>query len=90
MRTASAGTIESMDCLVTVAEVDPGSGLSIHLSGASAARFASAMEKKIREVLASLGIKDLSVTVQDNGALDLVLASRLEAAIKRLEGGEAA
>ena len=49
MKTSQAGTLESMDCLVTLEEAPAGAGVGIEISGASAARFTSAMEKKIRE-----------------------------------------
>ena len=38
MKTASAGTLESMDCLVTVTEAAPGSGVTIELEGSSVSR----------------------------------------------------
>ena len=41
MKTASAGTLESMDCLVTVTEAAPGSGVVIELEGSSVSRFRS-------------------------------------------------
>ena len=87
MKTSQAGTLESMDCLVTLEEAPAGAGVGIEISGASAARFTSAMEKKIRETLAALGAADLNVTVQDNGALDIVLGARVAAAYIRLKGG---
>ncbi|NLI95899.1 MAG: citrate lyase acyl carrier protein [Synergistaceae bacterium] len=91
MKTAQAGTVESMDCLVTVSEAEPGKGISLNLAGASVARFSRAMEKAVRETLETLGIRDLTVSVQDNGALDLVLKARVEAAVARLkEGGDQA
>lgn len=88
MKTSQAGTLESMDCLVTLTEAESGAGIKITITGASAARFKSAMEKKINETLASLGATDLAVTVQDNGALDIVLGARVEAAYKRLKGAK--
>lgn len=90
MRTAQAGTVESMDCLVTVSEAGPGTGISLTLAGASVARFSKAMDKAVRETLDNLGITDMTVSVQDNGALDLVLKARVEAAVARLKGGEEA
>lgn len=90
MRTAQAGTVESMDCLVTVSEAGPGTGISLALAGASVARFSKAMDKAVRETLDNLGITDMTVSVQDNGALDLVLKARVEAAVARLKGGEEA
>ncbi len=85
MKTSQAGTLESMDCLVTLEEAPRCSGVTIEITGASAARFKSAMEKKINETLAALGADDLRVTVQDNGALDIVLGARVETAYKRLK-----
>lgn len=76
-----------MDCLVTVTNGAPGSGVNIEITGSSAARFKSAMEKKVREVAASLGMKDINISVQDNGAIDLVLGARVEAAVKKFMGG---
>jgi citrate lyase subunit gamma (acyl carrier protein) len=58
MKTAQAGTLESMDCIVTVTEAEKGRGIS--------------------------------VSIQDNGAIDLVLKARVEAAVRRLAGGNAA
>lgn len=88
MRTAQAGTMESMDCIATVRELSPGSGTVILLAGGGAARFKSAMEKKVAAVLRSLEAADIEVSIQDNGAIDLVLGARVEAAVKKLSRGE--
>lgn len=88
MKTAQAGTLESMDCLVTVTEAAAGAGISVKMTGASVARFKTAMEKKVHEVLTSMGVKDIDIAIQDNGALDIVLGARVEAAVKRLGGTE--
>ena len=85
MKPSQAGTLESMDCLVTLTEAPSGAGIKIEITGASAARFKSAMEKKITDTLCELGTKDIEVRVQDNGALDIVLGARVEAAYKRLQ-----
>jgi citrate lyase acyl carrier protein len=90
MKTAQAGTVESMDCLVTVSEAEPGTGIALTLAGSSVARFSKAMEKAVRATLEDLKINDMAVMVQDNGALDLVLKARVEAAVARLNGGEEA
>ncbi|MDY4031512.1 MAG: citrate lyase acyl carrier protein [Pyramidobacter sp.] len=86
MKTASAGTLESMDCLVTVTEAAPGSGLVVELEGSGVSRFRSAMEKTVRDTLEALGANDLTVNVNDRGALDVVLEARVETAVKRLRG----
>jgi citrate lyase subunit gamma (acyl carrier protein) len=35
-----------------------------------------------------MGIKDMKLSIQDNGATDLVLRARVEAAVTRLLGGD--
>ncbi len=90
MKTAQAGTLESMDCVVSLTEGTAGSGMTVTLSGASAARFGRAMEKTVLETLRQMGAVDAVANVQDNGALDIVLAARVEAAWKRLTGGDRA
>ena len=87
MKTAMAGTLESMDCLVTVTEAAPGSGITLNLEGSSVARFRSSMEKTIGNLLNSMNVKDMDVKIQDHGALDIVLEARVETALKRY-GGE--
>ena len=86
MKTASAGTLESMDSLVTVTEAAPGSGVVIELEGSSVSRFRSAMEKTVRSTLINLGANDVTVNVNDHGSLDVVLEARVETAVKRLRG----
>lgn len=90
MKTAQAGTLESMDCIVTVTEAEKGRGISISMEGASIVRFGEAMLKATKDTLKSLGVRDISVSIQDNGAGDLVLKARVEAAVKRLAGVKAA
>jgi citrate lyase subunit gamma (acyl carrier protein) len=90
MKTTSAGTIESMDCLVTVTEGASGSGIAVTITGSSAARFGTAMKKTVLATVKDLQYTgDVSIAVQDNGALDLVLSARTKAAILRFLGGAA-
>lgn len=86
MKTSSAGTLESMDCLVTVTEAAPGSGIALEMEGSSVSRFRSAMEKTVRQTLNALGVSDLSVNVNDHGALDVVIEARVETAVRRFRG----
>jgi citrate lyase subunit gamma (acyl carrier protein) len=84
IKKAQAGTLESMDCLVVVADSD--AGRAVEISGGAAVRFKASMEKKVNDTLDALGAGErLSVSVQDNGALDVVLGARVEAAYKRYE-----
>ena len=88
MRTAIAGTLESMDCMVTVKDAPLGAGLSITLEGTSVARFRSSMEKTVRCVAAAAALKDIVVHVQDRGALEITLEARIQAALSRLQSQE--
>ncbi len=88
VRTAQAGTVESMDCLVTI--TGSASGRVIEITGSSASRFKGAMEAKVNAVLDELEASAspaVKVSVQDNGALDVVLGARVEAAYRRFTGG---
>ena len=86
MKTASAGTLESMDCLVTVTEAAPGSGVTLEMEGSSVNRFRTAMEKTVMATLRNLNATDVSVNVNDHGSLDVVLEARVETAVLRLRG----
>ncbi|MDO9508966.1 MAG: citrate lyase acyl carrier protein [Thermovirgaceae bacterium] len=89
MQTAQAGTLESMDCIVTVSESEKGRGITVSMEGASVARFGEAIVSSTKDTLKKMGVLDISVSVQDNGAGDLVLRARVEAAATRLLGGDA-
>jgi citrate lyase subunit gamma (acyl carrier protein) len=87
MKTAQAGTLESMDCIVTVSESEKGRGITVSMEGASIARFGEAIVSSTKDTTRKLGVRDVSISIQDNGAGDLVLRARVEAAIKRLTAG---
>ena len=81
-RRGQAGTLESMDCIVAIEASD--SGRVIDIAGAAASRFRIPMELKINEALDALGVSEpVRVNVRDNGALDVVLGARVEAAYNR-------
>lgn len=86
MNTATAGTLESMDCMVTATPMPTGSGISVQLEGSSVRRFKKVMEATIRSTLAELGADDVQILVNDHGALDVVLEARVEAAVRRMRG----
>jgi len=84
-RAAQAGTVESMDCLVTITAAQ--GERAVEISGNSAGRFRTAMERCVLKTLDALGAPAVRVSVQDNGAADVVLGARVEAAYRRFEGG---
>jgi len=88
MKTAQAGTLESMDCLVTVSEAEKGKGIFITMEGSNIARFRDSILKTAKTTLQEMGIKDVILSIQYNGANDIVLKARVEAAAKALIGGD--
>ena len=79
--TASAGTIDKCDCLVTVSK---GEGdIKINLSSKVLYQYGDSIRNIILQTLKKLHINDVTVDVEDMGAFDYVIVARLEAAIYR-------
>jgi citrate lyase subunit gamma (acyl carrier protein) len=75
-----------MDCVVTI--TGPEKNRAIEITGSASARFETVMKKVIDETLDGLGVSEpVRVHVQDNGAMDVVLGARVEAAYRRYAGG---
>ena len=83
LKSASAGTLESSDCLVTV---EPGSGVSLELSSSVMNQYGRQIKATVLETLERLGVTDARVTVVDKGALDCTLKARVECAVFRSWG----
>jgi citrate lyase subunit gamma (acyl carrier protein) len=81
--TASAGTLESSDCLVTVSLA----GNGIEYEGANRSVFLNRTEKIVREAMKKYSVENASVRIQDQGALEVTLRARVETAIERALGG---
>jgi citrate lyase subunit gamma (acyl carrier protein) len=79
---ASAGTLESSDCLVTVTL----SGNGIEYEGANRSIFSRRTEKIAHEIMEKYAAENVSVHIQDQGALEITLRARIETAIERLLG----
>ncbi|HOI84786.1 MAG TPA: citrate lyase acyl carrier protein [Acholeplasmataceae bacterium] len=80
---ASAGTLSSNDCLITV---EPADSLVITIESIVFDAFGDQIERVIQDVCKQLKIKKMKVLVQDKGALDYTIKARLITAIHRLEG----
>ena len=79
--TASAGTIEKCDCLVTVSK---GQGdIKINLSSKVLYQYGDSIRNTILQTLKKLDVNDVTVDVEDMGAFEYVIVARLEAAIYR-------
>ena len=79
-RRASAGTLESSDAYV---EIESASGLEIEIESAVAAQFGESIRASVEDVLKSCGVEGARIRVVDQGALDCVIRSRVETAIRR-------
>ena len=79
--TASAGTIEKCDCLVTVSK---GEGdIKINLSSKVLYQYGDSIRNIILQTLKKLDVNNVTVDVEDMGAFEYVIVARLEAAIYR-------
>jgi citrate lyase subunit gamma (acyl carrier protein) len=83
-RSAIAGTLESSDALVKAA---PSSGeRKIELESVVMHAYGDAIRNIVEKTLDSLDVRSGTITVTDRGALDAVLAARVETALRRASG----
>jgi citrate lyase subunit gamma (acyl carrier protein) len=81
MKMASAGTMESNDCMMTVREHP---GLRIEIESIVFKQFGKQIEKVIRDTLKEFNIENMHVQCNDKGALDYTVKARLITAIQRM------
>lgn len=82
MKSASCGTMESNDCLITVKQQNT---IEIVIESIVFDQFGEQIEAVIKQTLSELNIRGLFVHVNDKGALDYAIKARLITAIRRLE-----
>lgn len=87
LTSATAGTLESSDCLVTV---EPGTGISLEMNSSVMNQYGRQIKATILETLERLGVENANITVVDKGALDCTLKARVECAVYRSCGASAA
>ena len=85
LHTASAGTLESSDCVVTVS---PCERFELDYRGANSVIFAKRTEGLVREMLDKHSVSGASVVIQDQGAIEITINARLETALLRAAKGE--
>ena len=81
---AWAGTMESSDIYVEVMPLAAGSGIDLEVNSVVYAQFGEAIEATILETLKTLEIEDMTVVVNDRGAVDCTIKARVETAVRRL------
>ena len=78
---ATAGTLESSDALITV---EPGEGgIALDVTSSVMNQYGRQIKATVLETLGRLDVKDAKVTVVDKGALDCTLKARVECAVFR-------
>lgn len=80
---ASAGTLESSDAEV---RVYPSDELKLEVKSSVYAQFGEQIEATIKEVLDNLDITSGEVVIDDRGALDCTIRSRVQTAVFRANG----
>ncbi len=71
------------DCYVEL-ELLPYGGIEIELKSKVKDLYGESIKRLANEILEDFGIKNARLNIDDSGALDFVLAARIEAAIKKL------
>jgi citrate lyase subunit gamma (acyl carrier protein) len=80
-KVARAGSVESNDILIIVEPSD--SGINIDLESDVYNEYGNKIKQIINEVLKENDVKNINIKAVDKGALDFVIKSRTEVAIKR-------
>ncbi|HNY03864.1 MAG TPA: aldolase/citrate lyase family protein [Bacteroidales bacterium] len=71
------------DCFVTLETRDAG-GIDLQVESKVAVMYGESIRREAMEMLAYFGVENASVKIEDSGALSLVIAARLEAAIRKV------
>ncbi len=82
MKKGTAGSKESNDCYVTVEEAE---NTKIIIDSVVGAFFYDQIKQTVEDTLKVLEITDIKVIVEDKGALDYTIKSRVISAIKRMK-----
>lgn len=77
------------DCYVSLELAETG-GIKLQINSKVGAYYGGDIEKLCRDVLHHFGIENASVTVEDTGAYDFVIAARIEACVRQLKKVEKA
>ena len=80
-KAATAGTLESSDCMVTIEPNDE--GVEFSLSSSVINQFGNQIRKVALETLERLDIDNVRLTIVDKGALDCTIKARIEGAVYR-------
>ena len=71
------------DCFVEL-ELLPYGGIQIELKSKVKALYGESIERLANDILNVFGIKNARLSIEDTGALEIIIAARIEAAIKKI------
>ena len=80
LRTATAGTLESSDIMISLAPADK---TTIEIESVAGAIFGDSIRTCITAKLGEMGVEGVKVFAKDKGARDCVISARVEAAVAR-------
>lgn len=81
---ATAGTVESSDALVIIEPND--SGIVIELESSVIEQYGQSIRQTTQDVLKKMGVEHALVKINDQGALDCTIKSRIQTAVLRSNG----
>ncbi|UUX33206.1 citrate lyase acyl carrier protein [Fundicoccus culcitae] len=81
-RTASAGTVESCDIMVTI-EPNRDNGIQIDLQSSVEKQFGEQIKEVLVKTLEKLDVNNVNVLAVDQGALDCTIEARTVVAVYR-------
>ncbi|MEG0254730.1 MAG: citrate lyase acyl carrier protein [Vagococcus sp.] len=81
-KTASAGTLESSDIMITIQTSDT-EGISLHLESSVEKQFGRRIKEVITKSLENLNVSSAKVVAIDKGALDCTIMARTITAVHR-------
>lgn len=82
-RIGSAGTLESNDIYISVAEMPAGSGVQLELTSIVYPQFGREIQRTLLAVAHAFNLTDLHITAVDKGALTCTIQARMETALSR-------
>lgn len=85
--TGNSGPKVRSDCEISFEKSGSG-GIKIDLQSKVKSMFGKSINDLVADILSFYKIKDAHVKIRDSGALPFVIAARMEAAIKKISGGE--
>lgn len=85
--TGNSGPRVRSDCEIKL-DLSGSDGIDIRLESRVKSMYGNSIIRLCRNILDSFGIRNATIEMNDSGALDFVIAARLEAAIRSITGSE--